>query len=454
MSSGRKKLLIGVVLVVVLGSAAAVSVLQGGDRGIEVRMEEVALRDLVSTVTVSGNIRARRAVDISADVMGRVIELNVEEGDDVTQGEILLRIDPSQLEAAVNRAQANLSQAQAQVAQQRASLVKAERESTRMQALWDRDSTLVSRQQVEDAQTAFEVASSLFQASEFGVSQSQAAVEEAQDQLSKTIILAPISGKVTRLNVEAGETVVIGTMNNAGSLILTISDLSVVEAVMEVDETDVPEITLGDSAMIDLDAFPDRVFTGRVTEIGNSAIIPPSQTAGSGQTAAIDFEVVITLDDPGILLRPDLSVTADIITDVRENVVSIPIISLTVRAPEAEEGAVEVTADPEEEEEDQQDRPEGPLARSQQVVDIEGVFVVRDGMAFFTPVEVGIAGQEYFEVISGVQAGDIVVAGPYQRVRELADSTAVKPSATSVVQLDDPEGETGDGGAEGEGGGA
>jgi len=425
--SSRGKIIIGVVLVLVLGSATAISIIQGGSgRGVEVRMEEVANQDLVATVTVSGNIRARRAVDISADVMGRIIELNIEEGDDVTQGDVLLRIDPSQLEAAVSRAQASLSQAQAQAAQQRANRVRSYRDNDRIASLWTRDSTLVSRQQVEDAATNLEVAEALFEASEFGVSQAEAGLDEAQDQLAKTIIKAPMSGKVTRLNVEAGETVVIGTMNNAGSLILTISDLSVVEAVMEVDETDVPEISLGDSTLLELDAFPDRVFTGQVTEIGNSAIRPPSQTAGTGQTAAIDFEVVITLDDPGIQLRPDLSATADIITAVRADAVSIPIISLTVREPEDGEEGI---ADPEPSEAastQTQGRPEGPVARSRQTKDIEGVFVVREGIAYFTEVEVGITGQEYFEILSGVQVGDTVVAGPYQRIRELKNEDPVQ----------------------------
>lgn len=432
--SSRGKIITGAVIVLVLGSATAISIIQGGNgRGVEVRMEAVAERDLVATVTVSGNIRARRAVDISADVMGRVIELNVEEGDDVSEGEVLLRIDPSQLEAAVSRAQASLSQARAQSAQQRANRVRSYRDNDRVASLWARDSTLVSRQQVEDAATNLEVAQSLFEAAEFGVSQAEAALEEARDQLAKTVIQAPMSGKVTRLNVEAGETVVIGTMNNAGSLILTISDLSVVEAVMEVDETDVPEISLGDSTLLELDAFPNRMFTGRVTEIGNSAIRPPSQTAGTGQTAAIDFEVVITLDDPGILLRPDLSATADIITNVRDRAVSVPIISLTVREPEEGEGGAGEAEPEEETSSSTQDRPEGPVSRSRRTKDIEGVFVVREGVAYFTPVEVGITGQEYFEIISGVQVGDTVVSGPYQRIRELTDEDPVQRATEPEV---------------------
>ena len=425
----RGKMVIGAVLVLVLGTAAVVTVVRGRDRGVEVRLEEVNRRDLVSTVTVSGNVRARRAVDISADVMGRIIDLNVEEGEDVTEGMVLLRIDPSQPEAAVSRAQAGLSQAQAQVAQQRANLLRAEREHSRMELLWSRDSTLVSPLQLEDAATNLEVARSLFQAAEHGVSQADAALKESQNQLSKTIIRAPISGKVTRLNVEAGETVVVGTMNNPGSLILTVSDLSIVEAVMAVDETEVPEISLGDSALVELDAFSGRRFTGEVTKIGNSAIVRPQATA-AGQSSAIDFEVVITLHDPGILLRPDLSATADIITAVRESVVTIPIISLTVRNPEGQE-----TPAVEEAEEDtgapQPAARRGPLAREQEPDEVEGVFVVRDGTAHFTPVTIGITGQEYFEVLSGVQPGDTVVAGPYQRIRELQDGDPIRPLPAS-----------------------
>ena len=419
--SSRQKILIAVVVIIVLGGASAISLVSTRERGVEVRMEEVATRDLVATVTASGNIRARRTVDISSDVMGRVIEMNVEEGDDVVESEILLRIDPTQFEAAVGRAVATLSQARAGQAQQHANLVRAQRDYDRNAGLWRRDSVLVSRQVVEDAETNLEVAQSLFEAAEFGVAQSQAALEEAEDQLAKTIILAPMDGKVTRLQVEQGETVVIGTMNNPGSLILTISDLSVVEAVVEVDETDIPDISLGDSALVELDAFRDLQFVGRVTEIGNSAIIDPSSMAGTGQTAAIDFEVVITIDDPPVELRPDLSATADIITAIRQESIAIPIIALTVR--EADDESNNASSD---EDDSNRRRPEGPVARRRQEPDVEGVFVVSEGNVTFTPVEVGIAGQEYFEVLSGLSLGDTVVSGPYQRIRELHDGDPVR----------------------------
>jgi HlyD family secretion protein len=429
--SGTRKILIGLAVVVVLGAAAAISMNQRGDEGIEVRVEEVTRRDLVATVTASGNIRPRRMVDISADVMGRIVELTVREGDPVERGDVLLRIDPTQYEAALSRSRAGLSQSRANAAQSQANYLQAQRELDRLTGIVARDSALISRQQVEDAQTAVEVQRALNEAAEFGVEQAQAAVEEAEDQLEKTIIRAPMSGIVTRLSVEEGEMAVIGTMNNPGSLLLTVSDLSVVEAVMQIDETNVPEISLGDSAVVELDAFPGETFTGRVTEIGNSAIVPPSQVAGTGQTAAIDFEVVITLDAPPEQIRPDLSASADVITDVRDRSLSIPIIALTIR----EEDRAR------EEDEDEEERPVragsrgGPSDRPD--APVEGVFKVIDGTVEFVPVEVGIAGREHFEVISGLEEGDVVVSGPYQRIRALTNGDLI-----SVME----EGEGEDGG--------
>lgn len=420
----RTKVIIGSVVVAVFGSAAALSVVKGRDRGAEVRMEEVARRDLVEIVTASGNIRARRAVELSSDVSAKVAELLVEEGDDVEAGQVLLRLDPAQYQAGVSRAQAALSQAKASQAQMEASLLRAQRDLDRLLALRGRDSLLVSTQQVDDARTGVEVSAAQLRSAEFGVNQAQASLDEAEDRLSKTIIRAPIAGKVTRRNVEEGETVIIGTMNNPGSLVLAISDLSVIEVVVQVDETDVSQVSLGDSATIRIDAFQDRTFTGRVTQIGNSAIRPPSQQT-AGQQAAIDFEVVITLDSADVELRPDLSATADIVTEIRDEALSVPIIALTVREPDADSAAAG------------DDAPEGtapaPAATAtagspDDSKDEEGVFVVRDGKVTFTPITVGIAGQEYFEVLSGLNAGDTVVAGPYQRIRQLKNGDAVKKS--------------------------
>lgn len=417
----RKKIVIAVVVVLVLGAAAALAALQGRDDGIEVRTAEVERRDLVQMVTASGNIRARRSVDMSSDVSAKVSELLVQEGEDVTEGQILLRLDPAQYSAGVSRNQASISQARAQEAREAANLLQARRNLDRLLALQARDSLLVSTQQIDDAETAVEVAEAGLQSARFGVSQAQASLDEAQDRLSKTVIRAPMPGKVTRLNVEEGETVIIGTMNNPGSLILTISDLSLVEVVVQVDETDVPGIELGDSAAVRIDAFPDRTFSGHVTEIGNSAIRPPEQQA-AGQQAAIDFEVVITLDPTDAPIRPDLSATADIVTETRRDAVSVPIIALTVR--DADEAA-----------------DAGPAAEDR---DVEGVFVVNeDGEVAFTPVRVGITGQEHFEVLSGIEAGATIVAGPYQTIRQLEDGDRVTPGEEDGGDGDGPGGGSG-----------
>jgi len=409
----KTKIIISVIALLVLGTAASIQASRGRTSGVEVRTEEIELRDLVEVVTASGNIRALRTVDVSSEVSAKVSELLVDEGEDVLRGQILLRLEPDQYRASVARTEASLAQARAGQTQQEANLLQAERDLNRLLALRARDTVLVSGLQVDDARTRVDVAVATLTSSQHGVSQWQASVDEAMEQLSKTIFRAPMDGKVTRLNVEEGQTVIIGTMNNAGSLVLTISDLSVIEVVVQVDETDVPAISIGDSASIRIDAFGDREFTGHVTEIGNSAINPPSRQA-AGQQAAIDFEVVLTLELNDAVLRPDLSATADIVTESRAKVLGVPIIALTVREEEPDTSAADYSEDDE-------------------LDDIEGVFVVSDGTVTFTAVEVGIAGQEYFEILSGISVGDTVVAGPYQRIRQLRNGDAVRSTDEPVI---------------------
>jgi HlyD family secretion protein len=426
--NARTKVLIGIAIVAVIGGAAALTITQRRDRGVPVRLEVVARRDLVETVTASGNIRAGRVTDISSEVSARVIELLVDEGDDVVAGQLLLRLYPTQFAASVSRAEASLSQSRAMQRQQEATLVRVTRDFQRLRDLFNRDSLLVARQLLDDADTEVELASRQLESLQFGVLQAEASLDEANERLSKTIFRAPHSGTVTRLNVDEEETVIVGTMNNPGSLVLTISELSRVEAVLEVDETDIPYIALGDNTVLELDAFPDRLFSGTVTEIGNSAIRPPASSAGSGQAAAIDFEVVITMDDPPEGIRPDLSATADIITATRKNALSVPIIALTVRPEEGEEGESADAGGGADEQIDGQSQ--GPLSRPD-VTDVDGVFLVEDGRVTFTPVEVGITGQEHFEIITGISQGDTIVAGPYQQIRDLTNGDRVQQEEES-----------------------
>lgn len=419
MSPGRK-LLVGIVALAIIG-AAVWSEIQRAERGTEVRVETVQARHLASAITTTGQIRARRQVNISSDVMGRVTEVRVVEGDEVEAGQVLLTLDPSQLRAAVARARATLSQSEAQVAQQRASLMSAERDLARIRGVADRNADLVSLQALDEAETAVEVQLELVRAALFGGDQAQAALEEAEDQLSRTTIRAPIAGRVIRLSIEEGETAVIGTMNNPGSLLLTIGDLSVIEAVMAVDETDVPLIAVGDSAVIDLDAFPGKFFAARVSSIGNSAIQGAQGAPAAASTGGVDFEVILTLVDPPPELRPDLSATADIIVEERDNTLAVPIISVTVRSDEDEDRTAR----------DDGNEPTGPLARSSESRPSEGVFVVREGAAGWTPVILGITGQEYFEVLSGLSEGDVVVSGPYRTIQLLEDGDRIRLSEDS-----------------------
>jgi len=248
------KIFVGLLIVAVIATGSVLAIRQARDRGIEVRLQAVERRDLTSVVTASGNIRARLSVDISSDVQGRVVEVAVREGDLVEVGQLLLRIDPTQLLAAESRSSASLEQAKAQVTQQQATLLGAQRDLDRLRALRDRDAQLVTQQQFDDTRTRLDVSEAQLNSLQFGVSQAEAALEEARDRLAKATITSPIAGRVTRLNMEEGETIIVGFNNN--SVILTIGDLQSVEAVIAVDETEVTEIALGDIASVEVDAFP------------------------------------------------------------------------------------------------------------------------------------------------------------------------------------------------------
>lgn len=398
---------------VVLVLLVIVSASANRPKGVEVRLEGVQRRDLVATVTASGKIQPQRAVDVSADinVPGRITRLAVREGDYVRQGQFLLQIDPTMFEANLQRAEAALASAEAFSVQARANRDQAERGLRRARELRESNPNLVSQEQLEQAQTAFDIAEANRNAATHGVEQARAAMAEARDQLRKTRIIAPMSGRVTRLAVEEGEVAVPGTFSRETGLLLTISDLSVILAKVQVDETDVVRLHLRDSVEVTIDAFPDTTFTGRVTKISDSAILGAITSGLTGQNdRAVDYEVEITLDNPPQDVRPDLSATARIVTDVRKQALSIPIIALTVR----ENTPVST-----------ENRPQDTTAAGHKR-ETEGVFVVTNGAATFRPVKVGIAGEEHFEVLDGLRERDTIVAGPYQSIRDLKDGTRVR----------------------------
>lgn len=418
----RTKIILGISSFVVIGVIGAGTANSRRNNGVEVKLEPVKKRDLVAMVSASGWIRPHRKVDVQADIMGRIVELNVREGDVVRKGQVLMRIDPTQYEATVARARAAVSEALARESQARASLIQAERAYERAKALSASSQELISRQALEDAETQFAVQKELLKAAQYNVQQARAGLNEAQDRLNKTVIRAPMDGVVTRLEVEEGETAIVGTMNNPGSLLLTVADLAVMEAVIRVDETDVPELALGDSATVEIDAFPRQKFTGRVTEISHSSTRNPEQVTqqGGAGTQSVDYEIVIQLDDPPKTLRSDLSAVAEVVTARQPGALAIPIIALTVR----ERGNVKALPT-----EDKKAKAKAQEAERDKSEDEEGVFVLKDGKAHFVQVKTGITGREHFEVIEGLSEKDTVVAGPYEAIRSLEEGKPLKPMA-------------------------
>jgi HlyD family secretion protein len=400
---------------VIAGIAAfgAVTAARRGSKPVEVRIEPVERRELVASVTASGKVEPRTKVDVASDISGRIVRLSVREGQLVTRGQFLLQIDPEQYAAALQRAEAVLAAARAQEAQARANALQAQRSYERSASIKKANSQLMSDEQLEQLKTQLEVNEALLESARFSVAQAQASVRDARQALSKTTINAPMSGRVTRLNVEEGETAVPGTFNKDAATLLTISDMSVLETTVKVDETDVSRVSVGDSAIVQIDAFPDTTFTGRVVEISNSS----ARSLAAAQTdQAVDYEVTIQLHDPPAETRPDFSTTAKIVTDMRSKALSIPIIALTVREHEnAESGDTAITIG--------KAKPAKEIGKR----DVEGVFVVGTAnRVTFRPVRVGIAGERHFEVLSGLREGEKIVAGTYQAIRELKDSTLIR----------------------------
>lgn len=397
-----------VVLVVALGAA------KRGNKAVEVRIEPVEKRDLVASVTASGQVRPQTKVDVSSDVTGKITRLAVKEGQTVGKGQFLLQIDPDQAQAAVLRSEAAVASAKAQNAQAKANLLQSQRGLERTVAMKAANAQLVSDEQLEQLRTTVEVNQALVEASGHQVEQAEAALKDARSALGKTTLFAPMAGKVTRLNVEAGETAIMGTFNKDAATLLTISDMSVLETKVRVDETDVARISIGDSAVVQIDAFPDTTFVGRVSKISHSSVrgVAAQQTADQ----AVDYEVTIQLVNAPTETRPDFSATAKVITDTRKDVMSIPIIALTVRENEAlTSGDTAVGLG--------RPRPTKDIEKK----DVEGVFVVgADNKVTFRPVKVGIAGEKHFEVTSGLKEGEKIVAGTYQAIRELKDGALVR----------------------------
>lgn len=415
MSRKRKVWLgIGVVVVALVGTTM-LSAARNKNKPVEVRLEEVGNKDLVAAVTASGKVEAKSQVDISSEVTARITRITVKEGDLVTKGQLLVELDQVQFLGAVERGTASLASAEAQLMQSRANRDQARRALARNNELKRTNPTLIADEVVEQSQQAYDVAAAVVRSSEAQVMQTRASVKEARDNLARTRLYSPIAGRVVRLAVEEGEVAQTGAFSRDVGLLMRIADLSVIQALVKVDETDVVRLALNDSVSVTIDAFPDTQFVGRVTKISNSAAVSAAGAVTSDR--AVDFEVEVTLVNPPADVRPDLSMTARIITDVRKQALSIPIIALTARAaPTAGDSAAGAPL---------RTTP-GDTTSARKPKDREGVFVVTNGVAIFRQVKVGIAGDEHFEVLEGVRKGETIVAGSYQAIRDMKDSARVK----------------------------
>jgi HlyD family secretion protein len=438
--SRTKKIVIGVGIVLVGAAVVGANFYFKREKGTVVTVEAVKKRDLEAIVSASGKVQAKRFVNMSAVQMGRVTKLGVEEGDRVQAGQFLLQIDPNILRGTVQRSEASvaaaksgLEHARVGVETARANLSLAQEQAKRQRELWK--DGLTTREMLDQAesllkvrQTELEAQLSEVQSREHMIQQETAALATNRYNLDQVTLLAPFDGIVTRRNIEEGENVVIGTMNNPGTNLLTIADMSVIEAEVEVDETEIPTVRLGQVAKVTIDALPGRTFTGKVTEIGNSPLQTAAQTQAGQQ--ATNFKVTVQIDGQIPEARPGFTCSAEISTASRKDSVSVPIQAMAVREL-IYDAKGNIVRQPRDESRKRARGPETPVSAAelrpgQTRKEAEGVFVLRSKNAVFVPVKTGIAGEKYFEVLEGLKPGDLVITGPFGSVRNLKDGDEVR----------------------------
>jgi HlyD family secretion protein len=402
----RTKIILAVVGVLVL-LFVAMGFIKRKDKDVaRVTTAKVEKIDLVSKVTANGKIQARRKVDLSALVMGQIVNLAVKEGDKVNRGQLLLQIDRAQLAAQTAGRESALAAMRSDLQASRANTEQARFDYERARRNWE--AKILSEAEYQKAKSVYDTAQANLSATQQRLQESGANLAASRDSLSKTTVSAPIGGVVTYLPVKEGEVTVIGTMNNPGTQLLTISDMSEVEAVMMVDETSVPEVKVGQKANLNVDAYPNRPFEGVVTEVGSSPISKndPDLLSLTQGSEAINFKVKIRVVNPPETIRPGFSVTADILTGRKEGASAIPIQALVVRDVPKKDG-----------------KPAGGGAGRPQTE--EGVYVIKAGKLAFEKVETGLAGELMIEVKSGPKVGSEIVTGPFKVLRQVKEGDKV-----------------------------
>ena len=373
---------------------------------LKVAIEKAEMRSVTETITANGKIQPEKEVKISPDVAGEIVELNVKEGDNVTKGQLLCRIKPDIYVSQRDRSLAAISSAKARQTQTEAQFVQAELSFKRSKQLFDEQT--VSKSEFEQAQATFSVAKSEVDAAKFSVISSEASLKEANENLLKTSIYAPMTGTVSMLLVELGERVV-GTSMMTGTEMMRVADLSRMEAQVQVNENDIVRVNVNDTALITVDAYLDHKFKGVVTEIANSA-----KTTGLSADQVTNFDVKIlvlpasyqALVKAGQVnpLRPGMSASVDIQTETRKNILSVPIQSVTTRT----------------------DTTNGKTSTSAE--NVRTLLFTTDGKyAFAKDVKTGIQDNNYIEITSGVKEGDQIVTAPFSAIsKKLSDSTLIQ----------------------------
>lgn len=398
-----KRAIIVIAIVAVLGAIVFFSI-RAGDRkkAIRVYLEEVERQDISRLVKASGEIDPRIKVNLSAHVIARIEKLFVEEGDSIEAGDPVLELEKEAFVAIRDRAVAELSIARSRLRQAEIELEDNDLKLKRMQRL--ADEMVISSEQLESSQLQHKSAELKLEQGREAVIQAQASLDKAKDDLSKTTIFAPLSGRVIELRAEEGEVVVSGTMNNPASVIGIIADLSEILAVVDVDETEVAFLELGQMVELEVDALPDKTYTGRVVEIGSSGF------QRNRQPDVTFFGVKILLDEPEEVLRPGMSVRARINTAEKADVMVAPIQAVVDRPPLAEESDAEEEEDKGVGEQDE----------------IRVVFVIDEEVARQRAVETGLSDETHVEIVSGLEVGEKVVTGPYRSLKDLDDGDPIK----------------------------
>ena len=395
------------IVLIALGAVALIIVfgaISARNRNVpRVTVAKVEVQDLVSKVTANGKVQAERKVDLSAVVMGQIVNLAVRNGDRVHKGDFLLQIDRNKAVAEEAGSSAALEGSLASRDSARTELEQARRDFERAKKNYE--ATLLPEAEYQRAKSVLDTAQSGFQVAERRVEQNRANLSASRDTLSKTTVRAPIAGMVTNLPVKEGEVTVIGTMNNPGTQLMTISDMSSVEAVLMVDETDVPSVKLGQKAVLSVEAYPDRTFEGAVTEVENSPIAKTdSDLQGLITTSdAINFKVRIKVANPPEGIRPGFSVTADVVTGKKSRVLAIPLAAVIIR-----------------------DSPKGEKTVSGRLKTEPGVYALRGGKAVFLPIRLGLSGELMVEIVGGLKQGQQVITGPFKTLRGLKEGDRVK----------------------------